>query len=45
MKNAFGNPDLKVLLEAVSLLWSNHIDTRLTAEPFDYLGHAARLAN
>ena len=29
----------------VSLLWSHHIDTRLSAEPFDYLGHAGRLSN
>jgi CheY-like chemotaxis protein len=36
---------LKALLEAVSLLWSHHIDTQLSTEPFDYLGHAARLAN
>ena len=36
---------LKALLEAVSLLWSHHIDTRLGAEPFDYLGHAGRLSN
>jgi CheY-like chemotaxis protein len=36
---------LKALLEAVSLLWSQHIDTKVTAEPFDYLGHAARLHN
>ena len=36
---------LKALLEAVSLLWSHHIDTRLNAEPFDYLGHASRLSN
>ena len=36
---------LKGLLEAVSLLWSQRIDTKVTAEPFDYLGHAARLTN
>ena len=36
---------LKALLEAVSLLWSNHIDTQVAVEPFDYLGHAGRLAS
>jgi CheY-like chemotaxis protein len=36
---------VKALLEAVSLLWSQHIDSQVTPEPFDYLGHAARLAN
>lgn len=35
---------LKALLEAVSLLWSNHID-KVAVEPFDYLGHAGRLAS
>jgi len=36
---------IKALLEAVSLLWSQRIDTQVTPEPFDYLGHAARIAN
>lgn len=36
---------LKALLEAVSLLWSQHIDTAIGVEPFDYLGHSARLAS
>jgi len=36
---------VKGLLEAVSLLWSQHIDSKTRVEPFDYLGHVQRVAS